>query len=443
MVEPLILQLSLQLFALLWFGILLLLGMAIEKALELGEFDVDIHAGTTWYKYLTIGLGVWDTQWLAQVFSPSETAQYDKVYLHVALHGDTSIPLPSPVTIGIYNVDGSDKPDFSSPIATITEDGTTLPKNTYPILPECPIGKIYEFTSTFTLTAGVKYAIIQSSLQDGAGEQHVLFLRWTNAGSYTYPAYDSNDGGASWNVSENQSTWFGVLKANSMCKIHELNVERTAQSSVIVKSNAFTTISTDSIDQSNDITDSQAGLSIGWWWGQTFTAGKTGALSRIALWLWKTSAIEPNAPFYCSIFNVSGDGKPTGSALTTEAINHSALPTSDPGARNYTVLFSTPITLVTGTKYACVLWTLNTAGVAIYIKYNTVSVYSGGSVVRSRDQGAKWYVLAPDFSFATYSGVYGSTGIQNQNFSLNRATQIENITLEEDQVLEFTLERHQ
>lgn len=391
----------------------------IPRAVEMGEFDVDVNAGTTWYKKITIGLGVWNTQWHAQIFVPNETASYDKLYLRMALHNVATIPVPSPVTIGIYNVDGSNKPNMASPIATITEDGTTLTKNTYPILPECP-PKLYTFAAPFTLTAGTKYAIVLSSAQIDHSTQYVLCTIWYS--NYTYPTYDSNNGGSTWNLGSPQiSMWFGVLKTGCYVKISEETLDRVSEYDDSLKLNNIIVLTMYAVDQINTPSPStDLYLASEWnWVAQSFIPTVTGPCCSVQVNLLKDVGSTQDSSIYCSIFAANGSGLPIGLALATEEIPPANILEYTPGlygTMSYTVVFTTPATLTSGNRYAMVFWTLDTSE-TVYLTAHSPSTYANGVMSESDDDGGSWWAYSTyDILFKTFEGVYGNTGIQTQEF---------------------------
>ena len=155
------------------------------------------------------------------------------------------------------------------------------------------------------------------------------------------------------------------------------------------------------------------------WCGQTFTAGKSGSLSRIDVNMGCFNC-SPLPAMIVSVRATSG-GVPTGPDLASATFSMTSTTQIW-----YSANFVAPATVSSGTKYAIVIHPSHslTAGAAVLSDSakdaSTGSdVYAGGAVVFSKDSGASWLVEtgpAPsvDGAFKTYigsgAGGYSSAG---------------------------------
>ena len=131
--------------------------------------------------------------------------------------------------------------------------------------------------------------------------------------------------------------------------------------------------------------------------GQSFTAGLSGSLTSVELYLVDVAPVGSEPGLTVELKSASSD-LPTGSVLATATIPDSDVPSS-PGL--VTVTFSSPATLTAGQQYAILVTT--TEGSSNY-KWcgNYPASYSDGSGLD--DQGG-WRVLSQDFSLRTYVDV--------------------------------------
>ena len=131
--------------------------------------------------------------------------------------------------------------------------------------------------------------------------------------------------------------------------------------------------------------------------GQSFTAGLSGSLTSVELYLVDVAPSGSDPGLTVELKSASSD-LPTGSVLATATIPGSDVPSS-PGL--VTVTFSSPATLTAGQQYAILVTT--TEGSSNY-KWcgDYPASYSDGSGLD--DQGG-WRVLSQDFSLRTYVDV--------------------------------------
>ena len=152
---------------------------------------------------------------------------------------------------------------------------------------------------------------------------------------------------------------------------------------------------TNNLDQANDPSGSSWGG--GQTMAQTFTAGKTGMLSKVGLSL----ATASSETLDVSIEAVNGSSLPDGTNISTSS---SVLVSGSSFNNNawYYFSFPTPVSVVAGTQYAIVLTTLNTVWYAVQ-----GNPYSGGVGLSSGggDSGP-WGEVDPvhhdDWTFRTY-----------------------------------------
>ena len=132
--------------------------------------------------------------------------------------------------------------------------------------------------------------------------------------------------------------------------------------------------------------------------GQSFTAGLSGSLTSVELYLVDVAPVGSEPGLTVELKSASSD-LPTGSVLATATIPDSDVPSS-PGL--VTVTFSSPATLTAGQQYAILVTT--TEGSGNYRWCGDVPAsYSGGSGLYDDS----WIVSSPsqDFSLRTYVDV--------------------------------------
>jgi hypothetical protein len=120
---------------------------------------------------------------------------------------------------------------------------------------------------------------------------------------------------------------------------------------------------------------------------QTFTAGITGDLDRVDLYL-SQGDVAATAPLTVEIRAVDASGEPTGPPLASASVPAASVP-SIPGGW-VTVLFAPPAPVVAGTQYAIVVYTASSNS---YLWY--------GQAANPYPAGAAWFSTSPP---STWSG---------------------------------------
>jgi len=172
-------------------------------------------------------------------------------------------------------------------------------------------------------------------------------------------------------------------------------------------------------DQQNaTITANGVAFTNGSWTGQTFTAGKSGSLSRVDINLFCVFCLSAPPSILVSIRATSG-GMPTGSDLASTSLNIS----NYTGAQAYySANFPSPPNVSAGTQYAIIIRAsaaYGTSGKNLGFSNSATSanvgnnVYAGGQLIRSTNGGTAWaaepsYTPTADGGFKTYIG--GSSG---------------------------------
>ncbi len=132
--------------------------------------------------------------------------------------------------------------------------------------------------------------------------------------------------------------------------------------------------------------------------GQTFTAGKTGALTKVDFTLF-CSGCTANPNLIVGIWATSG-GLPTGGDLasTTIAGDNSG------NSVTFVATFSSPTTVTAGTQYALIVRPDAATGGSGYLWIrSSPSTYAGGNKVTSANSGSTWVGdTARDMNFHTY-----------------------------------------
>lgn len=129
--------------------------------------------------------------------------------------------------------------------------------------------------------------------------------------------------------------------------------------------------------------------------GQTFTAGVSGELNSVTLYLREGGAATDGMTL--EIKSVEND-LPSGTALATVTIPDSDIPTVSETVAAVTVAFETSVTLVAGEVYSILLQTNDTAGYDLW--YNSDD-YAQGSALQGDGGGTNWSAATHDFSFQT------------------------------------------
>ncbi|HEY2396434.1 MAG TPA: DUF11 domain-containing protein [Rudaea sp.] len=173
------------------------------------------------------------------------------------------------------------------------------------------------------------------------------------------------------------------------------------------------------VDQQNaTITGNGVAFTNGSWTGQTFTAGKSGSLSRVDINLFCVFCTSAPPSIIVSVRATSG-GMPTGSDLASTSLNIS----NYTGAQAYySANFPSPPNVSAGTQYAIIIRAsaaYGTSGKNLGFSDSATSanvgdnVYAGGQLIRSTNGGSSWaaepsYAPTADGGFKTYIG--GSSG---------------------------------
>jgi len=92
--------------------------------------------------------------------------------------------------------------------------------------------------------------------------------------------------------------------------------------------------------------------------GSSFTAGLSGALTKIEMPVVNYNSTTPKLDAQVRVWAVDGSGLPTGTALATETITHATLLAVATGG-TVSVTFTTPASVTAGTKYAFTLSFIN------------------------------------------------------------------------------------
>ena len=136
-----------------------------------------------------------------------------------------------------------------------------------------------------------------------------------------------------------------------------------------------------------------------WYTAQTFTPLTSHTIEEVQLYL-ATSANPGTVTV--SIKATDGPGKPTGSNLATDTIAGSGVSIS-PTYTWKSFTFGTPISLLSGTKYAIVLRAAFDQGGAIfYWRWNSSGGYSRGQYLLSTNSGSSWVGYGNDCYFREY-----------------------------------------
>jgi hypothetical protein len=315
------------------------------------------------------GVYINTTYRLAQGFTPSVTGNLTSVSLAIA-----RIDANTDLIIEIYATSGG-KPT-GSPLAT-----QTIPKGNVPAAGTYGNTKLLvTFSSPAALTSGTVYAIVASSTCALYG-----YLWWgTTHTIYTAGTlYWSNNSG---------STWFSASP----------------------KSCAFVTtmdvpVATPGLDQwifgsrAGNPAEYQVALA-GAYRAQTFIPSVAGQLKKIRFWLTKVDG-QTTGTTDVVIYAVDGSHKPVGSALATQSLVDTAIPT-DAASTPVDVTFTTPATLLAGTEYAIVLQFNNVDATHRYNLGNdyTVDEYALGQRWDSSNSGSTWSSNAnsKDLLFGTF-----------------------------------------
>lgn len=131
--------------------------------------------------------------------------------------------------------------------------------------------------------------------------------------------------------------------------------------------------------------------------GQTFTAGVSGQLKSITLYLKEGAATT--AGLAVEIKATSG-GLPTGNALATQAVPDADVPGNLQAVSAVTVTFSTPATLSANTVYAILVSSTASGGEHYQLAYDASNNYASGTGLTATN-GGTWSATSYDISFQT------------------------------------------
>ena len=166
---------------------------------------------------------------------------------------------------------------------------------------------------------------------------------------------------------------------------------------------------------------------------QTFTAGITGSLVMVDLYLWKQGTPESLVIELRNCVNIGDDIYAPG-VIVLDAIVVPASSISDQGTV-YQFSFLVPQTIIAGTRYALVLHQFNNGGDSNnYYEWllNYSSQYSGGLAWQSNNGGLIWSesgYSGEDFYFATYVASYAVAGtLESSSFDTGKASEFRRIT---------------
>lgn len=140
------------------------------------------------------------------------------------------------------------------------------------------------------------------------------------------------------------------------------------------------------------------------YFAQTFKAGLSGTLDTIKLWMSKSGS---PVNLVIEIQGEDGNDKPDGNVLASAEKIPSDIPTGTAFAEEITIDFSSPASIVSGTKYSIVLHQKNDGGSGgneyVVFDDNNTNQYADGIRLWSGDSGSNWTKIATkDIYFKTY-----------------------------------------
>jgi len=155
---------------------------------------------------------------------------------------------------------------------------------------------------------------------------------------------------------------------------------------------------------------------------QTFTAGKSGELTKVSLWtiswMWWSSG-----KMQVELRDVTLDGKPGNNVLATSNWVTIDKYYSHEKGKEYTFTFDTPYTVTAGKKYALVLHESKNGA---YVWYSSGNLYASGEMFTTTDGGSTWTEKSDwDLYFKTYirSSSYSSSGtLESQVFDAGQTS---------------------
>jgi uncharacterized repeat protein (TIGR01451 family) len=131
------------------------------------------------------------------------------------------------------------------------------------------------------------------------------------------------------------------------------------------------------------------------WAGQTFTAGKTGNLTKISVGLGLTSGSTGTVTV--EIHNASSNLP--GSTVLSSVATLGPVTNPSGSVTVYTATFSTPAAVTSGTQYSIVI---KGATGSVYVVTGSSNPYAGGRYITTTTSGGAWTVTTADMTFTTY-----------------------------------------
>ena len=194
----------------------------------------------------------------------------------------------------------------------------------------------------------------------------------------------------------------GVLSAPAT-NIVTISVPRTPTAAEIAAGTTTTTVAvrTQTLDQSNPTwhtSGNHYALYDPYKLGQSFTAARTGPLSRISVGISRSGTVTQ---ITASIYASDGTGNPTGSSLASKTIVGTTVPTVTGGVLT-AFDFASPVSVTAETKYVIVLTTPDAGGMfagSYRFGNSDGNSYTGGNGI-SRALTSNF--TADDFVFQTY-----------------------------------------
>ena len=160
---------------------------------------------------------------------------------------------------------------------------------------------------------------------------------------------------------------------------------------------------------------------------QTFTAGKTGDLTKVKFYAYRYT-YDNDRDLIVEVRTVDEDGKPTITVLASETISYSNFPKNT--WVHYTLTFSDPASVTSGTKYALVFRTSQSDGYYFLKDDGNNNSYPNGEYLYSEYGQEDWTTWNNyDIYFVTYVTVESAdlinNGILKSNLSVDSGVTID------------------
>ncbi len=157
-------------------------------------------------------------------------------------------------------------------------------------------------------------------------------------------------------------------------------------------------------DQINDSGNSNIGIYVNRWRGQSFVVSSgINSLAKLRLKLRKVGT--PVGNFVVDLYLADGIGKPTGSVLAGASMLATGISTT---ATIYDFIFNTPISPSTRYVFVCKADSCPNSANCINVYYNGANPYTNGMYCVSTNNGVSWSQSAPtDIHFIEYSQFLG------------------------------------